>query len=109
MEASDEKEPLLCPACQRRFPSRKAIPFLTPLQRGLLIKIDASPGGATCAELYPMLPFSKRRAHALKVHICRLRKVLNPLGMDIVINKTEYRQSDQSRYQLVSWFDRNGA
>jgi hypothetical protein len=35
------------------------------------------------------------------VHISRLRKVLNPFGIDIDINKTEYRQSDQSRYQLV--------
>jgi hypothetical protein len=28
--------------------------------------------------------------------------------MDIDINKTEYRQSDQSHYQLVRWLDRNG-
>src|SRR5436190_18429403 len=55
--------------CQRRFPLRKAIPLLTPLQRGILIKIEASPGGATCADLYPLMPFAKRPARALKVHI----------------------------------------
>src|SRR5437660_339737 len=107
METSDEKEPVLCQACQRRFSLIKAIPKLTPLQRGLLIKIEASPGGAPCLELYPLLPFARRPAQALKVHITRLRKILNPLGMDIDINKTEYRQSDQSRYQLVRWSDRN--
>jgi hypothetical protein len=107
MEAFDEKEPLLCPACQRRFPLRKAIPLLTPLQRGILIKIEASPGGATCADLYPLMPFAKRPARALKVHISRLRKVLNPFGVDIDMNKTAYRQSDHSRYQLVYWSDRN--
>jgi len=107
MEAPDDKEPLLCPACQRRSPLRKAIPRLTPLQRGLLIKIEVSPGGATCAELYRLLPFAERPARALKVHISRLRKVLNQFGFDIDINKTEYRQSDQSRYQLVNWFERN--
>jgi hypothetical protein len=51
-----------------------------PLQRRLLIKIERT----TCAELYPTLPFAKRPARA-----------------------TEYRQSDQSRYQLVNWFERN--
>ena len=103
----DEKEPLLCPACQRRFSLIKAIPKLTPLQRRLLIKIEGTPGGATCAELYPTLPFAKQPARALKVHISRLRRVLNPLGIDILMNKTEYRQSDHSRYQLVRWFERN--
>jgi hypothetical protein len=47
-------------------------------------------------------------ARALKVHISRIRRVLNPLGIEIVMNKTEYRQSDHSRYQLVRWLDRNG-
>ena len=105
MEDDDEKQPLLCPACQRRFPLKGVAPRLTPLQRGLLIMIEAAPGGVTCAELYRLLPFAKRRYCALTVHISRLRKALNPLGLDIDIKKTQHRQSDQTRYKLVRWGD----
>jgi uncharacterized protein YbaR (Trm112 family) len=47
----DEKEPLLCPACQRRFSLSKAIPKLTPLQRRLLIKIERTPGAPKRARM----------------------------------------------------------